>query len=230
MDVRDRMREDILSGRLVPGQRLTFPAIADRYDASVGVTREALTWLVSQGLVKVRAHQGHIVMPISSADLQELTAARLTIEPLVLRDSINNRSLDWEARLVAAHHVMAASYAAVAPRRTPSKKVQSDGELREAWASAHSAFHDALFSACGNGRLLAITRNLGEEAELYRRWSDSLGAPRDVMDEHRALMDAAIAGDAESAAERLREHIKRTASGLIRAHAADGEPVSAPKS
>jgi DNA-binding GntR family transcriptional regulator len=218
VDVRNRIRDDILGGRLRPGQRLIFPAIAERYGASVGVTREALTWLVTQGLVRVQAHQGHIVSPLSKDDLQDLATARLSIEPLVLSDSISNRSLEWEARIVAAHHVMAGSFAAMTSGRGENDPLATGQEVDDEWAAAHAAFHDALFSGCRNRRLLAITRTLAEEAALYRRWSDSLASPRDVMEEHRALMEAAIHGDEETAVLRLRDHVARTATSLIQAY------------
>lgn len=221
VDVRNRIRDDILGGRLTPGQRLIFPAIAERYGASVGVTREALTWLVSQGLVRVQAHQGHVVTPLSKDDLQDLAAARLSVEPLVLRDSISNRSLEWEARIVGAHHVMAGSFEAMSQARDDAEQPAGGRQLDDDWASAHAAFHDALFSGCRNRRLLAITRTLGEEAALYRRWSDSLTAARDVMEEHRALMVAAVSGDEETAVQRLREHVARTATSLIQAYGND---------
>ena len=57
-DLRRRMRADILSGALRPGERLQFPEICRRYGTSVGVLREALTWLGAQGLVRTQAHQG----------------------------------------------------------------------------------------------------------------------------------------------------------------------------
>jgi DNA-binding GntR family transcriptional regulator len=58
---------------------------------------------------------------------------------------------------------------------------------------------------------------LREEAELYRRWSVSLGQEpkRDIAGEHRALLDAALARDPKLAAERLTEHISHTARLLI---------------
>lgn len=213
IDVRNRMRRDILAGRLKPGQRLMFPDLCERYGASVGVTREALTWLAEQGLVRAQAHQGRIVTPLSRDDLQDLATARVTVEPLVLRSSIANRDLEWEARVVASHHVMVGTF-----RRMNDPEAQRDierDEMDDLWAAAHAAFHEALFSACQNRRLIGITRSLAEEAALYRRWSDTLAEPRDIMAEHNGLLEAALAGDTELAAERLREHIMRTASALI---------------
>lgn len=62
-DVHARLRADILSGRLLPGQRLKFPDLAARYEASVGVIREALIRLAERGLVRSEAHLGFQVAP-----------------------------------------------------------------------------------------------------------------------------------------------------------------------
>ena len=212
--VRRKMRDDILAGRLRPGQRLMFPDLCERYEASVGVVREALTSLVSDGLVRAQAHQGHIVTPLSHADLAELTIARTTIEPLVLRRSIANGDVQWEARLVAAHHVLS---------RTPRYDADDPQRGSDEWAAAHEEFHEALFAGCDNSRLLRTTRNLAEEAALYRRWSVPLEANRDVAGEHDELLAAAISRDADLAAERLCEHIARTAELLI-THSEDEHP------
>ncbi len=206
------MREDILNGRLKPGQRLMSPDLCAQYDASVGVTREALTWLEAQGLVRAQARQGHIVTPLSRDELEDLAATRMAIEPIVLRLSIEHRDLEWESRVVAAHHVMVGTFKLV---HEPAGNLEASASDLGKWAVAHAAFHEALFSGCPINRLLAIAGTLSEEAALYRRWSDSLAEPRDVMAEHRGLMDAAVAGNAALATKLLNDHIARTAKGLI---------------
>lgn len=207
-DIRDRMRADILNGVMKPGQRLMFPDLCERYGASVGVTREALAGLVSQGLVRAVPHHGHTVTPISAEDLRDLVAARSLLEPLVLKMSVDHGGLEWEANLMAVFHRMS---------RTTRLLPDDPSSHNPEWAAVHEAFHQALFAACGNKKLLEITRQLGADAALYRRWSDTLGdgPQRDVLAEHKALLDAAIAGDAEGAAELLQEHIEHTAHTLV---------------
>jgi DNA-binding GntR family transcriptional regulator len=204
--VASTIRDDILAGRLRPGQRLMFPDICKSYGASVGAIREALVALDANGLVKTRAHQGYVVTPLSHADLLELTAARLAIEPALLRESIANGDLDWESRIITAHHVLA---------RTPILDERDRARTTEEWESKHEAFHNALFSGSTNGRLLSIVRSLGEEATLYRRWSVLLQADRDVEGEHRELLDAAIVRDAGGAVERLISHLTTTTRLLL---------------
>lgn len=203
-----RLRADILGGRLAPGQRLKFPELLERYGTSVGAAREALTRLTAAGLVRTQVHQGYTVIPLSHEDLAELTQARVEIEAMVLRLSVRHGDLRWEADAVAAHHLM---------ERTPFLADDDADHPTDAWFAAHAAFHLALLAACPNQRLLAMARGLREEAELYLHWSVSFGREpdRDVVGEHRALLDAAIARDADLAGELLADHIAHTAGLLI---------------
>lgn len=209
VDVRDRMRSDIRAARLVPGQRLMFADLSEWYGVSIGVIREALTWLSSQGLVKVSAHQGYIVTPLSISDLTELTETRTLIEPQVLRLSFEAGGMDWEGDVIAAHHILS---------RTPpphSDPGNMDADSVERWADAHAAFHEVLFSACSNERLLRMVRQLSEEAGMYRRWSVTLLLYNaDGEREHKALLEAALAGDWKRGGEVLVTHIEHTRNML----------------
>lgn len=205
---RQQLRDDILTGRLAPGQRLKFPELIDRCGVSASVLREALARLTTEGLVQAQAHHGYMVTPLSHEDLEELTTARLEIESLVLRQSIRYGDVDWEASVVAAYHVL---------ERTPMTEAADPRRVTEAWAAAHAQFHHALLAGCRNRRLLTMARTLRDETELYRRWSVSLGnePDRDVEGEHTALLEAAVKRDVDPAAERLRAHIAHTAQLLI---------------
>jgi DNA-binding GntR family transcriptional regulator len=206
--VYQRLRRDILGGRLVPGERLKFPDLCRRYETSVGAAREALTRLVADGFVRTQSYQGFSVMPLSHEDLAELTYARLEIESLVLRLSVREGDMAWEAAAVAAHHLLQrAAFLAQDDATHPT----------DTWSAAHAAFHGALLAGCRNQRLLAMATGLREEAELYLQWSVSFGREpdRDLAGEHRALLDAVVARDASRAAELLRDHIAHTAQLLI---------------
>jgi DNA-binding GntR family transcriptional regulator len=89
-----------------------------------------------------------------------------------------------------------------------------------AWVAAHIAFHDKLIDACGSPLLLDICRRLSDAAELYRAWSGAWaeGRPpvrRDIATEHRQLMEAALAHDAELAVQLFEAHVDRTATIVI---------------
>lgn len=203
------LRSDILAGRLQPGQRLPFSDLGRRYGASVGVLREGLSRLAEQGLVEAEPRHGFRVSPVSSDDLHDLTTARVTIESIVLAQSIDHGDIQWESQLIAIHHVL---------ERTDEVSPEDPHRLTEEWASAHGAFHATLLHACPNRHLRQIAETLRSEAELYRRWSRQFGTEddRDVASEHRQLLDAALAHDASRAVELLNAHIGRTATGLAR--------------
>jgi DNA-binding GntR family transcriptional regulator len=201
-----RIRDEILRGMLEPGQRLRLVELAQRCSVSQSVVREVLTRLAEQGLVVALPQQGFRVVSLTAKDLDELTEARAQVESLVLRLSIQRGDLHWESSLVAAHHTLAAT-----PESTP------DGAFdNEEWFEVHERFHLALLEGCANDRLLGITVSLRDSAALYRRWSRPIGRDfsRDVAGEHRALLDAALARDANLASARLVEHLQRTTAVL----------------
>lgn len=203
----DRLRADILSGRLRPGERLKFAGLSQQYDVSVSVLREALAKLSAEKLVVGAPQQGFRVVPLSAEDLEDLTAVRCDVEGLAFRYSIERGDLAWESRVIATHHTL---------ERTPMM-VEDDPQLfSEAWAAAHSDFHLALFEGCGSPRLIGLASSLRDSAELYRRWSRPLGDPgRDIAAEHRALRDAALDRDADAGVRLLNAHISRTTYKLL---------------
>lgn len=207
------MRADILAGRLCPGEKLKFPELATRYGVGVGVLREALTRLVEQDLVRSQPHQGFQVTPLSAEDLTELTAARVAIECLVLRMSLAEGDTPWESDLVAKHHTL---------ERTPQYDDDDPERVSDAWSRAHADFHHTLLAGCRNSRLLSIANSLRDSAELYRSWSQQLSRHpgRDVVAEHRTLMELALARDTEAAVEALAWHLGHTTEILLGGHAA----------
>ncbi|MFG1667750.1 GntR family transcriptional regulator [Streptomyces sp. Y7] len=200
------LRGDILNGRLDPGERLPFAQLGERYRVSTGVLREVLPRLVEQGLVTSERQFGFRVMTVSEDDLRHLTEVRITIESQALRQSVEQGDLAWQSRLVAIHHTLAAT-----PTADPS------GAINEDWLRAHAEFHATLNEACPNARLRGLADSLRAVSEVYRCWScaatDSAG--RDVAGEHRRILDAALASDADRAVAELTAHIQRTTDALL---------------
>jgi len=195
------LRTDILAGRLEPGRRLTFPELCGTYSVSVGVLREALVRLVDHGIVRTESNLGFSVMTLSEQDLIGLTATRALIEPGFVRQAVESGSMQWEAKLLAAHHML---------EHTP---MSVDGALNDDWLPVHADFHVALVAGANNRRMIEIVRRLREEADLYRRWYlDSNGIEHcrnRVATEHRGLLDAALARDSKGAEIIVRRQIQR---------------------
>jgi DNA-binding GntR family transcriptional regulator len=205
--VYEALRSDILAGRIAPGTRLGFAALVDSYGCSVGAIREALQRLSEQALVIAEPKRGFRVMDVSAGDLRDLTEARCAIEVLAVRYAIERGDLAWETGVVAAHHRL---------ERTPQYSEADPGRFSDEWAIAHAAFHQALLDGCTNTRILATATALRDSAELYRQWSaPQHDRDRDIAGEHRAILQASVARDADLACELLTVHIQRTTDALL---------------
>ncbi len=204
-----QMRAAILAGRFEPGSRLSPRELATEFDVSLSVVREALSRLAEQGLVVATPQLGFSVVSLDIDDLRDLTKVRVLIEGTALREAVEHTDVEYETRVVAAHHRL---------MRTPFLVDKASMTITDDWAAAHAAFHDALISASPSPRLCELAGNLRDHSELYRRWSGTL-APgeqqRDVAGEHRRLMEAVLDHDADRAVELLTDHFNLTTSILI---------------
>lgn len=203
--VYEALRDDLLNGRLRPGDRLKLTALGERFMASQSVVREALTRLSEQGLVVAEPQRGFSVRPLSEADLADLTRVRVQLECLALRQAIQEGDVAWESQIVSTHYQL---------ERQPM--VNADGVLNQEWSRVHAEFHRALVAACGSPRLLSMVNALRENADLYRQWSWSLAqdVKRDHVAEHRDLMELTLARDADAACEAMARHIERASAAL----------------
>lgn len=202
VEVYERLRVDIYDRRLAPGDRLKPVELGQRFGVSVGVMREALGALAAQNLVRVERNRGFHVVTLSPAALADLTAARKINEGAALRLSVQAGGVAWESEVLAAHHRMA---------NEPIYLPDNPSVRNKTWAEHHIAFHYKLIEACGSPVLLDICVRLSDAAELYRAWSGRGGeTTRDIAGEHKALMEAALAHDADRAVALYEDHVDRT--------------------
>jgi DNA-binding GntR family transcriptional regulator len=200
-----RLRGDIVFGRLAPAQRLPLDRLRAQYETSVGTLREVLNRLASDGLVTAEGARGFAVAPVSADHLRQVASMRVLLEGHALRESFAAGDVDWEGRVVAAHHKLAAM---------EKRMAAGDRAVAETWKRYDSEFHHALISACGSQVLLDTHAAIYDK---YLRYQMVVGLYRgDVASgEHRALLDAAIARDAESAQRTLRKHVQDCVDHII---------------
>jgi DNA-binding GntR family transcriptional regulator len=202
--VYDQLHGSLMRGDFQPGQTLKPQELAAAYEVSLAVTREALLRLVGEGLADRLPNRGFAVPEFTAERWRQLTEARITMEPVILRLSVQRGDLAWEARLRGAHHRLA---------RTPLLDGESE-YMSAAWSQAHRDFHRALLDGCENEALLAVFDRLWTATELFRRWSAHRTPERDYVCEHRDLEETALARDADHAARLLTEHLTITATAL----------------
>ena len=102
-----RIRSDIVLGRLTPGRRLPLERMKEAYGASVSTLRELFNRLATEGLLVAEGARGFQVSAVSSTNLREVAAMRKLLECHGLQESFQRGDLEWEGRVVAAHHKLA---------------------------------------------------------------------------------------------------------------------------
>jgi DNA-binding GntR family transcriptional regulator len=206
-NVYDRLREDLLSARLAPSRKLQMRFLMETYQTGQTPLREALNRLTSDGLVEVREQRGFYVRDISRAELAELTKTRCWVESLALRESMAASTLQWEEQLLLAQHRLS---------RTPRSLKETEFEDNPEWERLHRIFHRTLIRNCGSQSLIAFCGQLADQLYRYRRLSIRKAFPsRHVGDEHLAIANAVMSGDAEAAVKLLTAHYQKTADVIL---------------
>jgi DNA-binding GntR family transcriptional regulator len=192
------IRESILNGSLTPGETMSQVALADELGVSRTPLREALRMLQGEGLILSEPNRRVRVAPLSLADVEELYAIRIPLEVTALRLSIARMAPEDIAELegymaAMAHFAAAEDYAR--------------------WYVPHQAFHRGLTQRAG-ARFDALLLQLFDHAERYRRMHFGHQFNEQSITDHREILDACKAADADLASALLGRHLARTAYGI----------------
>ena len=193
-----RIRTDIVFGKLAPSAKLKLDRMREEYGASVSTLRELLNRLASEGLVVAEGQRGFEVAPVSAQNLRELADLRLLLETHALTQSFSAGDMDWEGRVVSAHHKLSA---------TEKRQQAGDRADNETWKRYDFEFHHALISACGSDTLLEAHAPVFDK---YLRYLMIAGIYRGDITarEHQMLLDCALRRDAATAVGVLKVHIE----------------------
>ncbi|MCM3924068.1 GntR family transcriptional regulator [Frankia sp. AiPs1] len=195
--VADELRQRILDGRITQGSRVIEDRIAEELGVSRNPVREAIRALESEGLVEVTPRRGVVVTVISAEEAHDLIEVRAALEVTAVRRAAA-RGVDPAVLAELAEIVATGSQAAIA------------GEF-ERLPMLNTRFHDLLARGSGNGALVEVLRDLQNRLQLLF----STGVQRrsgGAWDEHRRILDAIRAGDADWAEAEMRSHIRGAAS------------------
>jgi len=207
--VAERIRAEILEGRLKPGEWLRQERLAQEHGVSQMPVREALKKLASEGLVEHVPYRGVRVVELSVADVEDLYACRSFIEGLAARFAAANISNEELAELKALATRMAAC-------ETPK-------DLHE-YRELNRRFHGVIFAASGRSYLVRSLAQLWSAfptmlwSNVPRVATDSV-PERDQPDieEHAAIIAALAAHDPKAAERTVRRHIQAAGETLVSA-------------
>jgi len=201
--VYEQIRTDVLSGKLRPGEKLGAEALRSRFSTGSSPVREALNRLLSEGFVALEEQKGFRVAPVSKQELSELVVARGWIDGAAVAESVARFEPSWEEKLVLALHRLSKT----------SRRIKDQRNLE--WESRHKAFHGALIGGCGSRWVIRISEQLFDAAERYRLLALDYVPERNELDEHRAIVDACFARNADKAIELLKLHYGQTFEVIV---------------
>ena len=200
--VQSELERMILSGELPPGEKLTEVALAARLGVSRGPLREAFRMLEEAGLVRTEKNRGVFVRDLPVEEAIEIFDLRAAMDELVGR------------RLAAG-----IAPAALKEIRGLVDQMEHAVKAKDAhhYHLLNLRFHDRLVELAGNGKLTAIYRKLIKELSLFRRLNLSDGGLMPIsVGEHRQIVKAIAAGDADAAGKAMFQHVMESKERTIR--------------
>jgi DNA-binding GntR family transcriptional regulator len=209
-DSYDRLRREIVTGRLQPNERLVEADLMRSLGATRSAVRAALARLAHEGLVEHERNRGAKVRFVGEHEAIEILEARVVLEGLMARKAAENA--------------------------TPAEVAS----LREMIASMRGLLDagDLMSMSDANSRLHAMILTIGRHATVERLVSTLnshlvrfqyrtillLGRPELSLAEHTAIVEAVVAGDGDAAEAAMRRHLVHLTDALRSAAASDGRP------
>lgn len=198
----ERIKGEILDERLLPRQPLIEAELAAKYGMSKTPVREALLSLAREGLVEMSSFRGGRVRDFTADDAREIYELRELLEPFALRRAVP-RLTDGDRRSLRALLDKAQAAAERGDRRELSR--------------LNCAFHSSLVARCRNEKVIEILAHLQNQVRVMsmRLWNVRATHLREA-EQHRAILTAVEAGQADQAAELLGEHISEFRERYVR--------------
>lgn len=199
----ETLRDAIAQGVLKPGERLMEIQIADQLGVSRTPVREAIRKLELEGYVIMMPRRGTYVSSLSIKDVNELFEIRTILDSLasgLAAERITEEELEQLQRLLLeiSHGI----------KNKDMEKIV-DADMR---------FHDVLYKASRNDRLVGILHNLREQLTSFR--SKSMAYPGRIeatLEEHRKIVDTIAQGDVEGAKKAAEYHMESSENTLLKA-------------
>ena len=213
-ELREKIEDEIATGRIMPGAKLDETELASRFRVSRTPIREALIQLASTGFVEMRPRRGAVVPELAPRRLVEMFELMAELEAMCGRLAARRMSDSDHRPLVHAQEACEAL----------SQRHDPDGYYHQ-----NEAFHHVIYEGSHNAFLAeqasALHRRLGPYRRLQLRVRDRIATS---CAQHRQIVAAILQGDADKAAELLREHVLIGAGKFTDLMASLGRLSSAP--
>ena len=196
------LRHAILKGELEPGERLMEIALAQKLGVSRTPIREAIRKLELEGLVVMVPRKGAEVADITEKDLRDVLEVRTALEELSIELAMKNMNDDDYKQLTEANNLFAKD---------------SEGDDLIKIAEADVAFHELMYMATGNKRLIQMINNLREQMYRYRlEYIKDKSTHARLVDEHNRIIDAMVKNDVAAAKAAIKLHVENQEENILK--------------
>lgn len=196
------LQEDIIEGRLSPGQRLVERELMEKFGVSKTPVREALVRLKQDGLIDGALHQGVSVIRISRKDAVEIYDLREILEGMAAKKVAEKITPDNAEKLDSIIQLF--------------EKHGRKNDLK-AYAQLDVKFHDLIGVLSNNQRLYQMVRRIYHQSRILLRTSLNLPirGPEVSLGEHKKVVEAIVNKNPSLAEKMAREHIKNTREAVL---------------
>jgi DNA-binding GntR family transcriptional regulator len=199
----ETLRDAIITGKLSPGERLMEIQLAEEMGVSRTPVREAIRKLELESFVVMVPRKGAYVAGVSIKDIADVFEVRAALEGLaasLAAERITEEELDQlERSIVSINEV-------------------SDGKNIDKVVENDTDFHDLLYRAARNEKLIGIITNLKEQIQRFRATSLAVtGRTKIAVEEHKQIVEALSERDTELAGELARQHIENAENVMLAA-------------
>ncbi|MFI5961799.1 GntR family transcriptional regulator [Streptomyces asoensis] len=204
------LRQEIIAGRLRPGDRLVERELADRYGVSRVPVREAIRALVAEGFVHSETPRRTVVRPLSPTDVKELFELREALEVYAAGLAATRATPDDLAEL---RDLLTSAAAA------------TEAADAEAITDINTRFHDRLLTMAGNTLLTSVMEPVAGRLQWLTRRNEEW--PQ-LLTEHQDLYDAIASGDPARARAHALHHVQANYRSTVRHLFGEQDPPADP--
>lgn len=196
------LRQEILTGKLKPGERLMEIHLANKLGVSRTPIREAIRKLELEGLVIMIPRRGAEVAQITLKSLKDVMEVRRALDVLAIELACERMGRE---ELDSLHQACENFKAAV---RTKDTRIMAEADV---------AFHDKIVLSTGNTRLIQLVSNLSEQMYRYRfEYLKDASSHEMLQQEHMEMYQGISQKDKAMAADVVRKHINNQEEAIIK--------------
>ena len=199
----ERIKRDIITCALEPGQSFTEELLAEQYGVGRAAVRAAVKRLYQEQLIHVGPAKRYAIAPITLKHAQDVYQMRLLLEPAAAKLAAGKLSADQIEQL---------------ERLGTAQYEPGDRQSAEDFLRSNSEFHVQVARASCNEVMAEFVASLLDRAERLNHLSHMLGdRNEEAVHEHHELLDALATGDGDRAEAVMRQQIESARSFVMNA-------------